>query len=227
VTTPSLHDRNPGPLCERGQTRGALPVAALADIRAVSSVGDSGGSPRPSTLPRIPFASLRYVRKLGAGAFGEVEERLWFDTPVAVKANGMGPGDAAALEAEVLLYTQLRDRPHPNIVQVVGVCVDAPDGKTRVVMRLCPKGSLEDLLAKARLEVCSEPLSPGPTLAAVVIDGFYSIHAGGSILPWAGWNAARFGAWHNASSGGCSGPLAPTRNPAPRLAGGKHPCRES
>jgi hypothetical protein len=96
-------------------------------------------------LPRIPFSDLRHVRKLGHGAFGEVEECLWHDAPVAVKANGIGPGDAAGLEAEERLYERLSGSQHPNVVAVMGVCVDAPDGKVRVVMRLCAKGSLEDL----------------------------------------------------------------------------------
>jgi serine/threonine protein kinase len=93
------------------------------------------------------------VRKLGQGAFGEVEERVWHDTPVAVKSNGMGAGDVAALAAEVRLYERLAGSPHPNVVPVMGICVDAPDGKLRLIMRLCPKGSLDDLLAAARVEV--------------------------------------------------------------------------
>ena len=126
-----------------------MSAARTVDAR---STGPSARLDAPA-LPRIPFSDLRHVRKLGHGAFGEVEECLWHDAPVAVKANGMGPGDAAALEAEVRLYERLSGSQHPNVVAVMGVCVDAPDGKVRVVMRLCAKGSLEDLLAKARVEV--------------------------------------------------------------------------
>ena len=37
-------------------------------------------------------------------------------------------------------------RPGANVVQVYGVCVDAPDGKPRIVMELCAHGSLRAYL---------------------------------------------------------------------------------
>ena len=33
-----------------------------------------------------------------------------------------------------------------NVVQVFGVCVDAPDGKVRLVLELCSHGSLRKYL---------------------------------------------------------------------------------
>ena len=33
-------------------------------------------------------------------------------------------------------------RPGGNVVQVYGICVDAPDGKLRIVLELCAYGSL-------------------------------------------------------------------------------------
>ncbi len=93
------------------------------------------------------------MRKIGQGAFGEVGEFVWHGTHVAVKASGVGAGDAAALAAEVQLYELLSNRPHPNVVAVMGVCTDASDGRMRLVMRLCLKGSLEDLLLRSRVEV--------------------------------------------------------------------------
>ena len=45
--------------------------------------------------------------------------------------------------------------PHDNILPVYGICTDAPDGKVRLVMRYCEKGSLDDYLTgTAKLEVC-------------------------------------------------------------------------
>jgi hypothetical protein len=84
-----------------------------------------------------------------------VDECLWHDTPVAVKANGLKPSDAAALATEISLYERLAGNSHPNVVTVMGVCTDSPDGKVRLVMRLCAKGSLDNLLMKSRVEVRS------------------------------------------------------------------------
>jgi hypothetical protein len=90
---------------------------------------------------------------LGAGAFGEVEQREWGGARVAVKVNGLHADHAAALRTEVALYERLRDRPHPNILPVMGVCSDAPDGRVRLVMKCCERGSLEGLLVATRGKV--------------------------------------------------------------------------
>ena len=37
-------------------------------------------------------------------------------------------------------------KPGPNVVQVYGFCIDAPDGRVRIVMELCAHGSLRDHL---------------------------------------------------------------------------------
>ncbi len=53
------------------------------------------------------------------------------------------------------LYDKLLLHPHENILTVYGICTDAPDGKVRLVMKLCEKGSLDDYLAgTAKHEVC-------------------------------------------------------------------------
>jgi hypothetical protein len=124
--------------------------------------GPAAGRGR-GALPLIPFRSLRYVRPLGAGAFGDVEERDWEGTPVAVKCNGLSAANRASLEKEIELYEKIRDNQHPGIVQVLGVCMDAPDRKVRIVMRLCAKGALEDLLKSSRRTkvcVCASTYQP-------------------------------------------------------------------
>jgi hypothetical protein len=82
-----------------------------------------------------------------------VEQRSWNGTDVAVKLNGMDACDVAALMREVALYEVLLVRPHPHVVQVLGICTDAWDGKVRLVMRLCAKGSLDGVLVQARAKV--------------------------------------------------------------------------
>jgi hypothetical protein len=73
---------------------------------------------------------------------------------VAVKCNGTDSADATAIDNERRLYERLLTNPHDNIVAVFGICTDAPDGKVRLVMKLCEKGSLEGYLEEvARREV--------------------------------------------------------------------------
>jgi serine/threonine protein kinase len=73
---------------------------------------------------------------------------------VAVKCNGTECMDGAAIENERRQYEKLLSSPHENIVPVYGICTDAPDGKVRLVMRFCEKGSLDSyLIERARHEV--------------------------------------------------------------------------
>jgi hypothetical protein len=50
-------------------------------------------------------------------------------------------------------YELLMVHPHPHVLPVYGMCTDAPDGRLRLVMRVCRGGSLEDALAAAAPEV--------------------------------------------------------------------------
>ncbi len=143
-----------------GSTTGTWFPQAASYTRASPESPSSSSGPasavvgaRAGTLARIAYTTLTRRRSLGVGASGEVDECLWYDTPVAVKANGLKPSDAAALAEEIRLYERLAGNSHPNVVTVMGVCTDAPDGKVRLVMRLCAKGSLDNLLVKSRVEV--------------------------------------------------------------------------
>jgi serine/threonine protein kinase len=130
----------------------SLSAPPLAGAEQASPHHVSASGPRRG-LPRLPFTSLRFERKLGSGAYGDVEEREWQSTRVAVKCNGLKATDKAALDNEVVLYGVVHENPHPGIVQVLGVCTDAPDGQVRIIMRLCEKGSLEGILHSARVKV--------------------------------------------------------------------------
>jgi hypothetical protein len=65
---------------------------------------------------------------------------------VAVKRNGTDCVDAAAIDNERRLYELLLLNPHDHILPVYGICTDAPDGKVRLVMKFCERGSLDVLL---------------------------------------------------------------------------------
>jgi hypothetical protein len=134
-----------------------------AGAGAGAGPGTPGGAGTPvSAAPELAvilFSDLVLVRKLGAGAFGEVEHRKWRGTNVAVKRNGMDAGDKEALAREINLNRALLVRPHPHVVQVLGVCTDAPDGMVRMVMRMCAKGTVYDQLIRARLKVSGHSLA--------------------------------------------------------------------
>ena len=99
-------------------------------------------------LPFVPHSSLLLRTLGGSGAFGELEFMEWLakGIMVAVKRNGTNCVDAAAIDNERRLYEQLLLNPHDHILPVYGICTDAPDGKVRLVMKFCERGSLDVLL---------------------------------------------------------------------------------
>jgi hypothetical protein len=127
---------------------------------APAAGGGAGGSSAAGGhhLAYIPFVKLTQVKKLGNGAFGDVWHYTWAGTDAAVKLSGVAAGDQDALAREIALYEVLLKNPHPGVVQVLGVCVDAPDGQVRLVMRLCAKGSLESMLKQRAIKVRHAPL---------------------------------------------------------------------
>ena len=66
---------------------------------------------------------------------------------VAVKANGISCIDQDAIGNERRWLEILAKYPHPNILVVYGIVVDASDGGVRIVMQYCAGGSLEKFLA--------------------------------------------------------------------------------
>ena len=106
----------------------------------------------------MPHAHLTHLRRLGKGAFGDVDLAEYAERglTVAVKCNGTNSADVAAIDNEWRLYDKLLLHPHDNILPVYGICTDALDGKVRLVMKYCEKGSLDNFLTgTAKHEVCS------------------------------------------------------------------------
>ncbi len=65
---------------------------------------------------------------------------------VAVKRNGTDCVDTAAIDNERSLCEKLMVNQHDHVLPMYGICTDAPDGKVRLVMKYCEKGSLDALL---------------------------------------------------------------------------------
>jgi hypothetical protein len=137
-----------------------VPAASPAELRGTpASVASAplATHAAPAGLALVPHAHLTHPRRLGKGAFGDVDlaEYVERGLTVAVKCNGTNCADAAAIDNERRLYDKLLLHPHDNILPVYGICTDAPDGKVRLVMKYCEKGSLDDYLTgTAKHEVC-------------------------------------------------------------------------
>ena len=125
-------------------------LAEVGGITLAPASAPPAGRAQAATvgLALVPHAHLTHPRRLGKGAFGDVDlaEYLERGLTVAVKCNGTACADAAAIDNERRLYDKLLLHPHDNILPVYGICTDAPDGKVRLIMKFCEKGSLDAYL---------------------------------------------------------------------------------
>lgn len=90
----------------------------------------------------IDRSSLKFVRKLGHGQFGEVWEGLWNNTtPVAIKTLKSGTMDPKDFLAEASIMKKLR---HNKLIQLYAVCtLEEP---IYIITELMKNGSLLDYL---------------------------------------------------------------------------------
>ncbi|XP_017000552.2 uncharacterized protein Src42A isoform X1 [Drosophila takahashii] len=90
----------------------------------------------------IDRTSLKFVRKLGSGQFGDVWEGLWNNTtPVAIKTLKSGTMDPKDFLAEAQIMKKLR---HTKLIQLYAVCtVEEP---IYIITELMKHGSLLEYL---------------------------------------------------------------------------------
>ena len=123
--------------------------------------------------PSSPGAAVAGTR-LGQGCHGMVCSMTWNGSPVAVKELSGSTRDTSSLgewdtrvcsmlvlvaqrssvwhvtrgvvfaENEVVILTMLR--PARNVAQLYGLCVNAWDGRLRLVLELCDHGNLRDYI---------------------------------------------------------------------------------
>ncbi|KAJ0170445.1 hypothetical protein K1T71_013816 [Dendrolimus kikuchii] len=105
-------------------------------------------------LPQVSRASLKLVKALGQGAFGEVYQGLYrhrsgdaLEMPVAVKtlpelSTGQAEGDFLKEAALMAKFN------HPNIVHLIGVCFDRHP--RFIVLELLAGGDLKNFLRESR-----------------------------------------------------------------------------
>jgi hypothetical protein len=151
------HQARPGPEVDPGQP----PRPHTTDAHSVPSggpeAGSSGSAPGPGPAPEVGmeaevhlrFSDFKIERELGSGSFGTVWKATKLGTPYAVKMTLTNVTDKDSLERERRVCAQLRAKPHRNVVQVFGVCTDAPDGKLRLVLDFCELGALDEYLLRS------------------------------------------------------------------------------
>ncbi|XP_042359115.1 tyrosine-protein kinase SRK2 [Plectropomus leopardus] len=92
----------------------------------------------------IDRSSIRLLRKLGAGQFGEVYEGLWNETTaVAVKTLKPGTMDAEDFLREAQIMKRLR---HAKLIQLYAVCT--MEEPIYIITELMKNGSLLEYLTK-------------------------------------------------------------------------------
>ncbi|KAI7799925.1 tyrosine-protein kinase SRK2 [Triplophysa rosa] len=112
----------------------------------------------------IPRTSVKLLKKLGAGQFGEVFEGIWNDTTaVAVKTLKHGTMDPKDFLREAQIMKRLR---HPRLIQLYAVCT--MEEPIYIITELMSNGSLLEYLQKdrgSRLHL-SDQISMGAQVAA-------------------------------------------------------------
>merc|ERR1712109_205423 len=111
----------------------------------------------------IDRSSLKFVRKLGHGQFGEVWEGLWNNTtPVAIKSLKQGTMDPGDFLAEAQIMKKLR---HPKLIQLYAVCtLEEP---IYIITELMKNGSLlEYLQGKGRTMKLTQLIDMSAQVAA-------------------------------------------------------------
>jgi len=96
----------------------------------------------------IPFEELNFKEKLGEGAYGIVFRGEWRMIDVAIKRLKEGMISASQLsefQAEMRIMVNLK--PHPNIIQLLGVCAQ-DENQLCTVTGFCSNGSLDKYLRK-------------------------------------------------------------------------------
>ncbi|XP_020856080.1 LOW QUALITY PROTEIN: mitogen-activated protein kinase kinase kinase 21 [Phascolarctos cinereus] len=117
-------------------------------------------APRPGSPMQIEFEWLELKELIGAGGFGQVYRATWGGQEVAVKAARRDPEQdpAAAAESvlrEAKLFSMLR---HPNIIQLLGVCLQQPN--LCLVLEFARGGALNRALAAAAAAAATNAAVP-------------------------------------------------------------------
>ncbi|KAL6076379.1 Mitogen-activated protein kinase kinase kinase 7 [Balamuthia mandrillaris] len=115
-----------------------------------ASKQQSSGSEGRGIQWEIPFSELEFIEVIGKGGFGVVWRGNWRETPVAIKLfNGImeSPALKENFKAEMDILNDRNLRPHANVVQLYGVCMEE-DHPWCLVTEYLEKGDLKHFLRK-------------------------------------------------------------------------------
>lgn len=125
----------------------AVRLIRLWLCRQVEKPVTEGLSHRTRDQWEIDRSSLKFLRKLGQGQFGEVWEGLWNNTtPVAIKTLKPGTMDPKDFLAEAQIMKKLR---HNKLIQLYAVCT--MEEPIYIITELMRNGSLLEYLQGTRL----------------------------------------------------------------------------
>lgn len=129
------------------KSRVSVPLPTTADsgsgfVQQVEKPVTEGLSHRTRDQWEIDRSSLKFLRKLGQGQFGEVWEGLWNNTtPVAIKTLKPGTMDPKDFLAEAQIMKKLR---HAKLIQLYAVCT--MEEPIYIITELMRNGSLLEYL---------------------------------------------------------------------------------
>ncbi|KAL6056920.1 receptor protein-tyrosine kinase [Balamuthia mandrillaris] len=148
-----------------------------AEILALrKNIPKSHGKARKSTKQsrwQIDFDELEFTEKIGEGAFGLVWKGKWRTMDVAIKCLKLESEDELlefSKETKVMKHL----RPHRNVVNLLGVCMDPPC----IVMRYLPNGSLTSYLRSNTESITDEMII---SWAKDTAAGMFHLHKEGFI----------------------------------------------
>lgn len=125
----------------------------------------------------IPAKNIVGSKKIGNGAFGDVLEAMYNGAKVAVKKSSTATMDKNAILKERKLFASIPH--HPNVIHVLGVCEDTPDGQMWIVMEFAPLGSVQSYLKSLIESTGSIPQSLALEVIAQAGTGLSHLHASG------------------------------------------------
>mmetsp|Transcript_13960 Transcript_13960/g.16854 ORF Transcript_13960/g.16854 Transcript_13960/m.16854 type:complete len:557 (+) Transcript_13960:242-1912(+) len=138
-------------ICSSDDGRSAVDSCSPTSLETSSEAADDLTSDDDCCERELP----ELVKNIGKGSFGEVYHGRWHMAHVAVKVIGKKFQDShSAFKREMRLHRELN---HPNVIRFLAG-VQTSSGEQGLVLELCERGSLFDVIKKARKggqETCS------------------------------------------------------------------------
>jgi tRNA A-37 threonylcarbamoyl transferase component Bud32 len=141
--------------------KGKMEDVVLDEVGVAALLADAE---RTCAFRDIPWSEIHTVKKLGAGAFGEVMLAEWNGVEVAVKLFRNPTQNAIdEFQHEALMMAKVSH--HPNVVNFIGASFP-PDGMA-MVLGLCAGGSLLGALEKKKLDAAMKTRILGEVASAL------------------------------------------------------------